>query len=93
MERRKIDAPELGGDRERTLLRHDQYFAVGVLEGAAGHRPVDRVKMHSDPAALRDIAIAAIADEAIDEVGRLLGQRQRIPAQPIGRGRQFVERT
>jgi hypothetical protein len=81
-----VEAAEFGGELQAPLLRHHQHLAVGVPEDAL-HRAVGGVEMHRDALDGRTLGVGDEGDEAGDEIGGGVGQRQRVPAQPVGRGR------
>ena len=81
--RSDIQNAEFGVEAQRSQLRHNQQLAVGVIEETVLHRGVGRVEMNRDAGLHRRVAIAAERDDAVDEVGLLFGERQRIPAQLI----------
>ena len=88
----RLDHAQLGHEPRAALLRHDQHFAVGIVEIAVGHRAVGGVDVHRHADLRRDVAIAAERDDAFDEVGRLLRDRERAPAQLRRRRFDLVER-
>ncbi len=73
-------------------LGNDQQFAVGGVEEAILHRGVGGVEVDGDALLHGRIAVAAKRDDAIDEVGLLFGNGQRVPAQLIGRSRDLQKR-
>jgi hypothetical protein len=91
--RRDVEAAELGDQMQVALLRHDQQLAVGVLEHPVDHRAVGQVEVRGHAGLGGHVAVAADRDQAVDEVGRLGRDLQRIPAQAVGRRRGGVERA
>ena len=77
---------------EGALLRHEQQFPVRVHEIAVGHRRGGRVQVHGHPGPGPQVPVPAHGVEAVDEIHRAGGQRQRVPAQPVGVGLDLVER-
>ena len=80
-------------ESESSQLRHDQQLAVGAIEEAVPHGGVGGVEVDGDAGLHGRVAVAAERDDAVDEIGLLFGNRQRIPAQLIGRGRRLSERS
>ena len=80
---RDLERPELGADQQRPALRDEEQLPVGVDEVTVGHRAVRRVPVDADAAVGRDVAVATHGVQAVDEVGGGVGDRQRIPAQPV----------
>ena len=66
----RFDHAELGDKAGAALLRHDQHFAVGIVEAAVGHRAVGGVEVNRHADLRCDIAIAAQRNDAFDEIGR-----------------------
>ena len=91
--RRNFENAELGVEPKRPQLRNDQHFAIGRVEEAILHRRVGGVEMNRQPDLHRRIAIAAERHDAVDEVSLLVGNRQRIPAQLVGRGGHLDKRA
>ena len=87
--------PNSVAKQQPPLLRHDQQLAVGVVEEAAAHRPVRGVDVDRAAGAAGGIAVARHRHQAVDEIDRFGGarQRQRVPAQLVGRRRHAAERT
>src|SRR4249919_647416 len=86
-----IEYTELGGDMQAALLRHDQEFAVGVVEEAVLHRLVRRVQVDADAALRAGRTVAGHGEQPVDEIDRRPRQRQRAPAQLVGRDRTVAE--
>ena len=86
-----LEHAEFGRDAQPALLRHDQQFAVGVVEKAPLHRAVRGIDVNADAGLRRRAAIAGHGEQAVDEIGRRGRQRQRIPAQLVRRDRRLVE--
>ncbi len=80
-----VDSPELGVQAQPSLLRHDQQFAVGIVEVAILHRPVGGVHMNGAARHRGGIAVAGHRDQPFEKVGRCGGCRQRVPAHLVGR--------
>ena len=85
-----IDPAQLGIDRQPPLLGDDQHLAVGGEEGAC-HVAIGDIAVDADAALFRDVPGAAVARQTVDPVGRRVGQRQRIPAHPVGARRYVVK--
>src|SRR5882757_1618668 len=83
LERRDEHSSKLRHERKPALLRHDQQFAVGIVESACGHRPVRAIDVDATSALPMRIAIAPHRNEALDEIRRLTRNRYRIPTQLI----------
>ena len=81
----------LGGDAQAALLRHDQQFAVGIVEITPIHVAIGRVQVHADAGTRFGTAVAGHGEQAVDEVGRRGRHRLRIPAQLIRRHRAAIE--
>ena len=88
----RLDDAELGDEAGAAELRHDQHFAVGVVEAAVGHRAVGGIDVHAHADLGGDVAVAAHGHHALDEVGRLFRNRDRAPAQLRRRRIDVVER-
>ena len=86
---RDVEDAEFGVEAQRAELGNDEQLAVGGVEEAVVHRGVAGVEVDRDAGLHRGIAVAAQRDDAVDEVGWLRGNGQRIPAQLIGRGRRL----
>src|SRR5262249_37413050 len=86
-----VQRAQLSGDVQRALLRYEQQLAIRVVEEALLHRAIAGVHMDADPGLHRRVAVAGHGDEAIDEIGGRLRNRQWIPAQLLWRRRSFVE--
>ena len=87
----RLENAELGVEHEAAQLGHEQQFAVGGVEEAVGHALVGRIDVDCDAGVHAEVAVAGQGDEAVDEVGRLRGQRQRVPAQLVGGRFDLVE--
>ncbi len=90
---RDVEHAELGVHGERAGLRNDQQLTVSVVEEPVRHRPVGRVYVNSGACLHGRIAVAAERHDAVNEVGRFGGNRQRTPPHLVRRRRHFVERT
>ena len=88
----RLDHAKLGDEAGAALLRHDQHFAVGIVEAAIGHRAVGGVDVDRHADLRRHVAVAADRHDAFDEIGRLFRNRDRAPAQLRRRGVDVVER-
>ena len=86
-----VDHAELGDEALAPELRHDQQLAVGAVEDAPLHRLVRGVQVHRRTGLRMRVAVAGHRHEAVDEVGRLRRQRQRVPAQLVRRRRHVAE--
>jgi hypothetical protein len=86
-----FDDAQFGRDVQPALLRHDQQFAVGIVEVAPLHRPVRRIDVNTDAGLRGRTAIARHGEQAVDEIGRCDRQRQRVPAQLVRRYRHLIE--
>ena len=89
---RRLDDAELGDEARAAELRHDQHFAVGIVEAAIGHRAVGGIDVHAHADLRGDVAVAAHGHHALDKVGGLLRNRDRAPAQLRRRRVDVVER-
>jgi hypothetical protein len=89
---RRFDHAQLGDKAGAALLRHDQHFAVGIVEAAIGHRAVGGVDVDCHADLGRHVAVAAERDDAGDEVGGLFRNRYRAPTQLRRRGVDIVKR-
>ena len=87
----RFDNAELGDETGASLLRYDQHFAVGIVEAAIRHRAVGGIDVDRHADLDGDVAVAAERDDALDEIGRLLRNRKRRPAQLRRRRLGFVE--
>ncbi len=87
-----FDHAKLGDKAGAALLRHDQHFAVGIVEDPIGHRRVGGIEVHRHADLGRYIAVAAERHDALDEIGRLARNRKRRPAQLRRRRFGLVER-
>ena len=90
---RDLEHAELGGEARAPLLRHEQQFAIGVVEIARLHRRVGGVNMHRHAGLRGRVAAARDRHQALDEIGGRLGDRKGIPAELIGRRGHFVKRA
>jgi len=75
------------------LLRHDQHFAVGIVEKPIGHRSIGGVDVNPDADLRRHVAIAARRDYAFDEIGGLLRNGNGAPTQLARRRIEIIERS
>ena len=80
-----IEHAHFSSQLQAALLRHDQQFAIGVVEIALLHAAVGRIQMD---AAGR---VAGHADHALNKITRLLRHGQRVPTQLVGRRGHFVK--
>ena len=79
------DPAELGAEGERTLLRHHQHLAVGIVEVIALHRLRDEVNVRGHSGLGVHVAAGGDGVHAGEEGERLLRDRHRSPAQlPYG---------
>ena len=83
---------QLGEDQDLAELRDEHQLAVGVDEVASAHRAVGAVDVDRHAGLRRRLAAAGESYQFVQEIGRGVGNRQRIPAQPVGRRLDFVER-
>ena len=86
---RDFENSEFRVKAKRAELRDDQQLAIGGVEEAVLHGGVGGVDVNGDADLHGRIAVAAQRHDAVDEVGLLFGNRQRIPAELIGRGGNF----
>jgi hypothetical protein len=79
---------------DRVQLGHEQQLAVGVDEVAVAHGRVGGVEVDRHPGPGPDVAVAPDGEEAVDEVRRPVGrrERERVPAEPVRVRIEFVER-
>ena len=89
---RSLDDAKLGDEARAALLRDDQHFPVGIVEAAVGHRAVGGIDMDRHADLRRHVAIAAEGHQTFNEIGGLLRNRQRAPAQLRRRRVDFLER-
>jgi len=82
---------QFGGDTQRALLRHDQQFAVRIVEVTALHGAVGGVQMDADAVLRGRRTVAGHSEQTFHEILRRFRQRQRGPAQLIGRHRAGFE--
>ena len=73
-----------GAQAQGAQLRHDQQFAVGVVEEAFGHVLVAGIDMDTAAGLGAGVAIDRDGGKTIDEVGGRLGQGSRVPAHLVG---------
>ena len=66
---RHVQHAQLGVDDQRTQLRHDQQFAVRVVEVAIGHRLVRGVDVDGGALLEDRAAVAAKRGDAVHEIG------------------------
>jgi len=78
-----VDDAQFGRKTQASLLRDNQELPVGAIEKAL-HRAVRGIKMNRATALRTRIAVPRKGDPPRDKIGRLRGNRQRIPAQLIG---------
>src|SRR5207244_3166015 len=83
--RRDAKFPQLGEDQDLAELRDEHQLAVGVDEVASAHRAVGAVDVHRNTSLRRRLAAAGKSYQFVQKIGWFLGNRQRIPAQPVGR--------
>jgi hypothetical protein len=81
--RRHVQHAQLGGDRQRALLRHDQHLAVGVDEGAL-HAAVGQHQVRGDAGLRIGVAVDHDGVQAVDEVQRPVGRHRRRRASAAG---------
>ncbi len=80
-----LEHAELRGEAQAPELRHDQQLPVGVIDKALLHRAVGDVPVNSTPPVLIRRSVSPRGDQARHEVRRCRGNRQRVPAQGVGR--------
>ncbi len=78
-------------NEQASELRNDEQLSVGAVEAAIAHGLVGRVNVNGNSAVRGGIAVAREGDEAVDEIGFRGGEGNRVPAQLVGRSRNFVE--
>jgi hypothetical protein len=75
---------ELGNDAERTLLRDDQHFAVGVHKQPALHALGCAIEVDCYSLQVSGVAVDEHGHHPVDEILALGKVLWRIPAQPVG---------
>ena len=75
-------AAKFGREQQAAELRDDQQFAVRVPEDAL-HRTVGAIDVDADAVAIGTLGVGADRGEAGEEVGGLVGDGQRVPAQTV----------
>ena len=76
---------------EASELGDEEEFAVGGVEEAVGHALVRGVDVYGCTGVHRGVAVTGEGGEAVDEVGGLVGYREWVPTELVGRGFDFVE--
>ena len=81
---------KFGRNAQTALLRDYQQLGVGVVEEAALHRTVRGVDVDAAPTLRGGAAVAGDREQPVDEIGRRVRQRERIPAQLVRGNRHLV---
>src|SRR5690606_21946997 len=71
--------------------RHEQQFAIGVVEKPCPHARVDGVQMYAHAREFVGAAIAGPCAYSVDKVGGRFGRARRAPPQRLGRSGRFLE--
>src|SRR5579871_962615 len=74
-------------------LRDNQQFAVGRVEETVLHRRICSIKVDRDSLLHRGVAVSSKRNDAVDKVGLFFGNRQRVPAELVGRCGNFEKRS
>ncbi len=90
---RDFEDAEFGVKADDAGLRNNEHFTIGIGEKTVAHGGVGGVEMDGDSGLHGRVAVAAESDDAFEEIGWLLGKRERVPAKLIGRCGHFVERA
>ena len=80
----EVDEAEFGVEQNAAELRDEEEFAVGGVKKAVGHALVGGVDVDGDAGMHGRVAVAGEGGEAVDEIGWLGGERQRVPAKLVG---------
>jgi len=87
----KIEYAEFGVEHQAAQLWDEEQFAIGGVEEAVGHAFVGCVDVDRVAGVHTEVAAAGQCGQAVDKVGWLGGQRERVPTELAGRGFDFVE--
>ncbi|MNN22982.1 hypothetical protein D3C81_1363650 [compost metagenome] len=74
---------QFAGNAQAPQFRHQQHLAVSIEEHAL-HGTVGAVVVDADPGRFFCARVGGHAHQAVDEIGRLGGNVQRVPAQAVG---------
>ncbi|MNZ88865.1 hypothetical protein D3C78_1077670 [compost metagenome] len=89
-QRLQFQHAQLGDNTQTAQLRHQQPFAIGIEEHPL-HGAIGAVMVNADAGRLFRARVGGHAHQAVDEISRLGGDVQRVPAQAVGR--HFAQRT